>query len=475
MVTPSNSAPKPHRHNQSKRGAVKHIYKKSKKKPKQGGRLGTVVAIAVLLSSAGLIVTFAWISIQLILNPYQVSWFNKLVPEWAQISLNNTERSQTFKQIQASLDKQGLVAGKILPLEGNSAASFLLPIFKERSHCQTNCQSIVELRVYQRSQDLELQPTLEKYYHLANQLPIIGPEESFVVSPFVNETDDNQGSSLSLPLDEVGRFEGETPSPGFWFYLQGHRQQGINIITYGYIVHYNPKRSHLQLMIPWTSPNGHFPQWRQVTGSREQELTIDRTIGLEPQLKIYQIKPVKSVLNPMGLEAIALTPPALKNLSYQDALLLARSGLWTPAYQRLRSFKKQHKGIFSAAAQAQMDVIHLHSQLTATQADTSWASPSQQVVVYIIDGRWEKALQVFEASPQNAQEIASQLKADGGRLWNRVEAELQVNPKRQSALAWGGLIIAAKNGKQRASAWLREQPEITEDSIAQIQKLLGQL
>ena len=47
-----------------------------------------------------------------------------------------------------------------------------------------------------------------------------------------------------------------------------------------------------------------------------------------------------------------------------------------------------------------MDVIRLHSQLTKTQAEKNWASPSQQVLADLIDGRWEKALQVFEASPE---------------------------------------------------------------------------
>lgn len=434
-----------------------------------------MLAIAILLSSAALITTFAWISVQFILNPYQVSWINKFLPEWAKISFNYGEHPQTLKQIQESLSKQELIAGKILPLNKNTTSAFLLPVFKQRSHCQSDCKFIVELRVYQLSKELEPQSASEKYYQLATQLPVTGPEESFVIAPVVDATDDNQGSSLSLPLNEIGRFESGTPSSGVWFYLQGHRQQGTSKIAYGYIVHYNPERTHLQWMLSWTSPNGHLPQWRQVTSGGDKELIVEQTVGLEPQLKIYQIKPVKFVLNPVELEAISLTPPALKNSGYEDALLLARSGLWTPAFEWLQSIKKQRKGRLPSAAQAQMDLIRLHSQLTKTQANTSWASPSQQVLADIIDGRWEKALQVFEASPQNAQEIATLLKSDGGRLWSRLEAQLRLNSKRQAVRAWGALIVAAKHGRERANSWLTQQSKDKEDSLEYFQSLIEQL
>jgi hypothetical protein len=434
-----------------------------------------MVAMTVLLCSAGLITTFAWISIQFILNPEQVSWLNKFLPGSGNISDNNPERSQTLKEIQDSLSKQGQIAGQILPLERDTTTSFLLPVFKQRANCQSDCKYIVELRVYQRAGNLELQSVPKGYYHLAAQLKVTGPEESFVVAPIVNATDDNQGSSLPLPLSEVGRFEGDTPSPGVWFYLRGQRQQRTSGIAYGQIVYYNPEGAHLQLMLPWTSPSGQLPQWREVTGGDAKELVVDQTVGLEPQLRVYQVNSVKFVLNPIQLEQISLTPPALQNSDYQNALALARSGLWTPACKQLESIKKQLTGQLPEAAQAQMDVIDLHSQVTKTQADTSSASPSQQVLADLIDGRWEKALQVFEASLENAKDIATLLKADKGRLWSRVEAQLRVNPNQQSVQAWGALILAAKYGQERANSWLNRQSKTTTDTLTYIQGLLGQL
>ncbi|MUH00579.1 hypothetical protein F7734_53255 [Scytonema sp. UIC 10036] len=473
MANPSsNPAPKPYRHNQLKEGGVKRVCKKLNKKPKQKSWLVSVLALAILMGTGGLFITFAWVSVQLILNPYQVGWLNKLLPDWVQISTTGAERPQTLKQIQDSLKKQGLEAGQILPLKADTAVSFLLPVLKQQSNCQSDCKSIVELRVYERSKELELKSVSEKYYRLVTQLSVAGPEESFVIAPFVKTTDENQGSNLSLPLNEVGRFDGETPSPGVWFYLRGNRQEGTSLIAYGIVVYYNSDRSLLQFMLPWTSPNGHLPEWRQVTGGGNKELVVDRTVGLEPQLKIYQVQSVKYFLNPIELEAIAFTQPVLKHSVYRDALLLARSGLWTPALERLESLKKRQKKLFSPQVQSQMDAIRLHSQFTKTQASTIWASPSQEVLADIIDGRWEKALQVFKASPQNAREISSLLKADGEILWNRVETELQVNPKRQSVQAWGALIVAARHGKERAKTWLSQRSPISEDTIAYAQSLI---
>ncbi|WP_339382160.1 hypothetical protein [Aetokthonos hydrillicola] len=64
---------------------------------------------------------------------------------------------------------------------------------------------------------------------------------------------------------------------------------------------------------------------------------------------------------------------------------------------------------------------------------------------------------MFEASPDNAQEITTLLKADTGRLWNRVEAALKVKPNRSEVKAWGALILAAKFGQERANSWIKNQ------------------
>ncbi|MBW4673989.1 MAG: hypothetical protein KME52_08175 [Desmonostoc geniculatum HA4340-LM1] len=466
--------PKTSKQNQPRTGAMKRVVKKPLQKPKRGSWLSSTLAIAILLSSASLVTIFAWISVLFIFNPDRVSWLNKILPAWAQIPLGKHERPQTFKQIELDLSQKKLIVGEILPLHQGTKNSFFMPVFQQRDNCESNCQKLIEIRVYQRSKELEFKSESENYYYLEAQLPITGPEESFVISSLADTTLEPQDISVPLPLNKVQRFEGQTPSPGVWFNLRGERQQGTGTIAYGHIIYYNPERSNLQQMLSWTSPSGQLPKWQQVTGDATKELVIDQTIGLEPHLEVYQVKPLKLFLKPIQLEAVDLKSPVLKDSPYQNALSIAHSGLWTPAFDWLKFIKKQRKGL-PEAAQAQMDVIRLHSQLTKSQAQKIWASPSEQVLANLIDGRWEKALQVFEGSAHNVQEIATLLKGDEKRLWNRTVAALRVNPKRQEVQAWFALILAVQRGPEAANSWLKTQPQITKDGFAYIQGLLAKL
>lgn len=276
-------------------------------------------------------------------------------------------------------------------------------------------------------------------------------------------------------MNEVHRFAAGTPAAGVWLNLRGYRQQENYAIAYGQIIYYNPERTNLQPMLSWTSPSGQIPRWEQVTGSKDKELVIDQTIGLEPRLQVYQAKSVNSYLNPIQLEEISLQNLVLKESGYKNALLISRNGLWSPAFEWMTSIKRERKNSLPAAAQAQLDLIQFHSQITKAQADKIWASPSQQALADLIDGRWEKALQVFSTSPDNAQDIANLLKADKGRLWRRVVAATQVNPNRKAVQAWGTLILTAQQGEAKANAWLQKQPKISPANLTYIQSLTKQL
>jgi hypothetical protein len=227
--------------------------------------------------------------------------------------------------------------------------------------------------------------------------------------------------------------------------------------------------------LSWQNANGQLPKWEQVIGDGVKELVNDQTTGLEPQFRIYQVVSTKLYLNPIQLERVSLKTPAIKDTTYKNALSMARSGLWTPALSALEAMEKQRKKPFSPAAQAQIDLIRLHAEITKAQADKNWASPSEQVLADLIDGRWGKALKVFEKSSQNVQEISTLLKTDKGRLWNRVAAALEVNPQQPEVLTWGALILAVQQGDESANSWLKKQPKITKSTIADIQDLLKRL
>lgn len=446
----------------------KRISSKSPPKSRSTGWLGSILAFALLLSSAALVLGFLWISILFIFNPEQVGWVNEFLPESWQIPFNPSEPSQTFNQIQDNLS-QNQIAGETLALD-KEGDSFLLPILQQRVNCQSDCLEIVELRVYQRSKNSEFQSQLENYYNLATQVTITAPEESLIDAKL-----EHQDSNTLLPLTKINLFADSAPSPGIWLALWGQRPQENRAIAYGYIVYYNPQRSNLQQLLAWHNPNGQLPEWQQVTGAETKELVIDQTIGLEPQVKVYQVQATNFFLNPFQLTEIVLTSPAINDSAFSDALFIARNGLWTPAWEWLQFMQKQRPAGFPTAAQAQVDLIRLHSQLTKAQAQISWASPSQQVLAELIDGRWAKALQVLTASPHNSQEIATLLKADTGRLWNRTVAALKVNPHRQDVQAWAALILAAKHGEGRANAWLQSQSQITSENLTYVQGFLVQL
>jgi hypothetical protein len=179
--------------------------------------------------------------------------------------------------------------------------------------------------------------------------------------------------------------------------------------------------------------------------------------------------------NPIQLEPISLVEPALDSQSYQKGLLLARGGLWSIGLQWLQSVKRQRGHAWTPAAQAQMELVRRHANATQTQAEKSWVSTNQQILANLIDGRWLRALSVFEASSENALEIADLLRADRGQLQRRVESALQVNPAQLEVKVWGALLIAAQKNPGAAIAWLKNQPKTTSTDITRIRQLMKRI
>lgn len=464
---------------------------KSRPKPSQSGSkflwkkaLANFVALTVLWGGAGAMGGGAWLSYQLIVDPNASIWINQFLPEWSRLPFASGKSIQTLSQIRASLGQVGLIPGEmlLLPKEKSSereVPDLLVPVMVERRPtasivCKNPCRQIVELRVYQPVQIPYQSYETEQYYRLASSVAVEGPAESFVIASHT-DANDSQGSNKSLPLTALSLFEGKVPSSGAWFNLSGQLLRADKKIPYGQVVHYNPTQTHLISLLEWTGAAGKVPSWRQVTGGGEPELAIDQTMGLDPQFTIYQVQPRKFVPNPIQLTAISLEEPALNNPGYQDALRLAKSGLWSPALGMMRALKTKAKGGWSPQAQAQLDLIKFHANVTQSQAIASWASPSQQVLADLIDGRWNDALQVFEADLGNSSEIATMLKNDGNRIWNRVDAALKVNSQDEGAKAWGALIVGAQEGQRSAAAWLDRLPDTDRETRVRIRGLLDRL
>jgi hypothetical protein len=436
--------------------------------------VAAIGAGAALLGATGLIAGGIWLGLRLIVNPNIQGLLDRFFPYTTRSQVATREPAQNLEQIKAEIVQKQLIPGEPVFINPSATKSdVLLPVLAMRPKCQTECQQIVELRVYQPA-------NAETYYRLASTVAVTAPDRSFVLAPLNNVESDKTPASGSLPLTEVSVIDDKAPAPGVWINLAGKLAKDDTSVAYGQLLHYNPSSDsasapaglRLNLMLSWTSPSGQAPYWQEVTGGGTPELLVNQTVVMEPQYQVYQIVPRQDAPGEIYLEEISLDVPALDSELYRNALMLAENNLWSTAWSELQSLNKKK---LPTIARSQLDLIRLHAELTQAQAQATWASPSQQVNAFLINGSWQQALEVFNSSDnQNRYEIAMSLKTDSGRLWKRVEAAIAVKPS-LDVKAWGVLIKAAQQGRQGAIAWLQQQPLNTPQTMARINELLEQL
>ena len=447
--------------------------------------VANLTALSVLCGCAALMGGGAWLSYQLIVDPNGNRLVSQFVPEWSRLPTGSRDSIQTLDQIKASIRKLGYITGEPLPLtvdksRDDALPDLLLPVLVERTVnastvCKNPCHQIVELRVYKRVQLPDRDSEKEQYFQLASSVNVEGPAESFVIADLGDSNSNNQASNQSLPLTELRRFDGKPPASGIWFNVSGKLLRGDKKIPYGQVVRYNPSQNHLISLLDWASAAGQAPNWQQIVKAPNPQLAIDQTVGLEPKFTLYQIGSRKFVPNPVQLTPISLEEFAFNDETYKNGLRLANSGLWSPGLNVMRSAKIKAGQNWPAVAQAQLETIEFHAKITRAQAIASWASPGQQVLAELIDGRWSQALQVFEADPSNSHEISTTLKNDGGRIMNRVDAALRVNSADADVKAWGALIIASQNGTRQAMNWLDRQSDTDSETRSRIRNLVNKL
>lgn len=397
----------------------------------------------IIIAAAGLVAFSLWTGILLILEPDSIVWMNQYLPTANQISPVQKNPPQTLEAIKASLNQKGFQAGELISF----SPDILLPVIKSIPDCQTNCQRIAELRLYQPLGNNMFAPGAKTLYQMKRQLVISDLEEAFVIAPLVSAGVSPPGTSKPMPFNSLS-IDPQAPKPGVWLHLTGKREN----ILYGQVIHYNPQQSYLSVMAEWTSPNGKLASWQQIHGNILPELMIDRSVGLEPFFRIFQIKSREFVLDPLWLVEVNLNKAAIDLPAYQNAIILARQGLWSEALKILQGLKNDSS--WSEEAQTQLELIQLHANITTAQAKTGWANPSQAILAHLVDGRWAEALDLLETvdNPIQMQEVVSLLKKDRGQLGERVRVTLQFNPKENNARLWGALITSTKEGKEKAIA-----------------------
>jgi len=433
----------------------------------QGARGISLFVSLTLIGAVVIVFAGAWLGAGAILNQDIAFWLNQRLSKSGNSSLNE-HTPQTLEQIRAGIRQAGLVPGEVMSLAPVptqfqlSTRELLIPILAPQSNC-SNCRSVMELRVYRslKLPDVVRLLQAEPFFLLLDQITVEGPKESQIVVPVGDTKLANYGSTRILPFTHLELYSQDVEK-GVWLNLSGLLKGETT--SYGQILHYSPK-ARLSSVLTWSSPAGESPRWQEVTGKESPELVVNQTVGMEPQFLVYQLQPSSSAVQ---LQAISLNSPA-KDHSYNKGLILARNGLWSPALQ----WMKFNHG--SRVAQAQIDLVRFHAQITRSQADQSWMNPAQKVLAYLIDGRFPEALEIFQASAVNSYEIGNMLQTDGDRLWNRVAAALQVNPAQPDAIAWGALILTAQQGQPEALSWLQKREATTSSVYLRALKMLKQL
>jgi hypothetical protein len=397
-------------------------------------------------------------------NPLAISWLSSSdVPAFYSNSLWNIPKS--IPQIQAELGRSYLKLGESYNLKTGETIYTVL---------ETETQNIREIRLYQTIWDRGV----EKYL-LVSTTTVAGIDEYFVRSPKLKYATEAIPARLRpdrnrLPLKKLSLLN-NPPSQfnGIWFSTTGN----IGGIAYGQIYYFsNDKRSQLVELDVWTSPVGELPIWRNAlpSNSNSVQLVVNQTQTYEPSLLIFQPEEViVRSIRKVQLRQVTLNEANGQPKAYQDALVMASVGLWSPALGKfnlmvddLRSQGKQ----LSPFLQEQYDLIALHAKITSDQAQNPNSNLGEKALVNIIDGRWSEALEIVNDTAYKGDKIAEMLAKYHPHIWQRVMTMLTFTGAKEIKL-WGGLIVLQRNGLRRAEHWLREQKVDPKESNQLLQRL----
>ena len=432
---------------------------------------------ALWFSLCGGVLAGTWIALQLVINPGSVGWLSWIFPEWGrEADLHVRDAPKPLAELAAIAQESGLQFGDPINLHPHgqpaNRSTLMIPVMASPQGCSGDrCGRIVELRVYHAVEESWREP----HYQLGDRIAIEGPDEFFVTAPLVQVTSLGPGSSRALPLHKVERFAVQPSADGIWFLVRGEHRVGRDRFQFGHIGWYDFRRQRLGLDEPWTSPTGERPRWTSITGNETPELVIDQTVGLEPRYLVYFLK-APSPRRALDLEAISLQQVPIDTRTYEDALLLAQHGLWSPAQAILTSLKQRYSDDWPAYAQAQLDLVRLHAEVTQRNAGRDWANPGQALVAMLMDGQWENSWAFLMAELQNENSVSQVLQEDQRSLWRRVEAAVRVSPDRNAVRNWASLMQYLRRGRDAAIAQLQDSDRLTSVSLNRQQRdILQQL
>ena len=412
--------------------------------------LSHLLPLAVLVSIGAIITGSGLLSAQFILAPKSIAWVNDYLPEALQVPLQEWDRPQTLADIKQTLQTADRKVGEIIEFDNHDR---LIPVLQTVYNCVAKCDRISEIRIY-RPAKANGPKRDQPNYRLVAQLDV-GAVQDWIISDSLAQSENgpSETSDEPLPLETYEAMDSPETNTGTWFNLTGKRQQGEYTVTYGQLFHYDVRTSQLIALTSWSSPNSDRPiTWQQITGSATPELLIDHSIGLEPHFQAYQV----SLRGTPDLSLIALAQSASKNPEASNALQLANVGLWSLAADRLKRLKSSG-GNWNSNAQAQLDLIVHHAKLTQDQARQNFSNAHQQVLVKLMDGQWQEALNVLEKDPLIQADVRESFKTETSRLWKRLSVAIEDDPIHPILQAWTAMVMLDRDGPAKTKIWLARQ------------------
>lgn len=401
-------------------------------------------------------------------NPLAISWLaSSESPAYFTNSLWNIPKS--IKQIQSELLRSQLKLGENYNLKTGEIIYTVL---------ETETQNIREIRFYQAVWDRGEEKLL-----LVSTSTVSGVDEYFVRLPMLkyatyamperlrpnrNRLPVKKLSILDNAPDKFGDQKG-----GVWFTTSA----SIDGIAYGQIYYFaTDKRSQLFELDAWTSATGELPKWRSVLASNPNslQLLVNQSQDFEPMFLIFLPEEViVNSIRKIQLRQITLNEAKDQPKTYQDALVMASVGLWSPALAKfnlmVENLKSQGKTL-SPFLQEQYDMIALHARTTSDRAQQPNSNLGDKALINIIDGRWKEALAIANDPAYKGDKIVEMLAKYHPHIWQRVMTMLTFTGASEIKL-WGGLVVLHRDGLRRAEHWLREQKVDTKEYNQLLQRL----
>jgi hypothetical protein len=408
-----------------------------------------LLPLMALAGFGGMVVGTGALGYQFIMEPKSIAWLNDYLPDHLQIPLSPWDRPHTLEDIKKNLEKGDLKLGEWIELSGGDR---MTTVSQPRFNCISACDRIIELRIYRRSKAHGPKRNLPHFRMIA-QVSIPSSDDRVILDSLQAANTAGLEIEEDLPLDTLEKLETPENQKGIWLNLLGKRNQGDHSVSYGQLFHYDSDRAKLTALIQWASPATMPLQWKKITGKDNPQLLIDHTIGLEPRFQLYNLAKTNGTPE---LTVISLAKPALKNSEFQQAINLAQVGLWSIAADRLKAIKSGGR-TWSTAAQAQFDLITYHAKISQAQTQQTWNNPTQLIVAQLLDGQWQKAIEVVTKDSQNAIEIREGIASEMPRFWKRLNVAIQDDPGNPYLQAWIARMKLDRDGKTKAITWLNQQ------------------